>query len=274
MTAKPQIFLCYPRRRVKAVKSLYDRLVGAGFRPWMDVRDLMAGEIWEDAIRRAIQNSDFFLACLTEDSVRRRGAIQKEIKKALEIWQGELDDDIYLIPVRLDKCELPESLSRFQCVDLFQEDGWTVLLQAIQEGIRRRASMQQPRKALAIEREQFEEPLKTFEAKLRLTAPNDEDQVPWRPYVKGTVTDPSASVWVIVHPQDVPGYWVQPAITIREFGAWAVRIYIGRSGNLDVNKHFEIMAVANPKEILKEGLVLSQWPDAELKSQVIELTRV
>jgi hypothetical protein len=40
-----------------------------------------------------------------------------------------------------------------------------------------------------------------------------------------------------------------------------------------VGKYFEIIAVANPKAALKEGDVLSQWPEAQLRSQVIEVTR-
>ena len=108
---------------------------------------------------------------------------------------------------------------------------------------------------------------------LRITAPPDKSQVLERPFVEGRVADPNVRVWVIVHPMEVGDYWVQPSVTIKEDGAWKVKIYIGRPGNIDVGKQFEIMAVANPKVELKEGKVLKGWPEAQWKSQVIEVTR-
>ena len=108
---------------------------------------------------------------------------------------------------------------------------------------------------------------------LRITAPLDKAKVSERPYVEGNVSDANVKVWVIVHPMDVSDYWVQPSVTVKENGSWKVKIYIGRPGAMDVGKQFEIMAVANPKDKLKEGDVLSGWPEAQAKSQVIEVTR-
>lgn len=108
---------------------------------------------------------------------------------------------------------------------------------------------------------------------LRITAPLDKAKVLERPYVEGTVADSNVKVWVIVHPMEVSDYWVQPSVTVKETGSWKVKIYIGRPGSIDVGKQFEIMAVANPKMSIKEGDVISGWPDAQAKSQVIEVTR-
>jgi hypothetical protein len=134
-----QIFLSYAREDKEKVENLCQKLSDAGFKPWMDAKDILPGEKWSSSIRKAVQRSDFFLACLSKNSVGKRGWIQREIKGALDIWQEKLDSDIYLIPVRLEDCEAPESLSGFQWVDLFEEDGWTRLVKAIQVGIERRA---------------------------------------------------------------------------------------------------------------------------------------
>jgi hypothetical protein len=109
--------------------------------------------------------------------------------------------------------------------------------------------------------------------KVRITAPADKSQVPERPFVKGTVSDANAVVWVVVHPMDTSDYWVQPPVTVKEDGAWKVKIYIGRPGNADVGKQFEIIAVTNSESEIKEGDVLKNWPKAQAKSQVIEVTR-
>lgn len=138
MKAGPVIFLNYAHQDVEPVESLYQKLRQEGFKPWMDKHDILPGEDWALAIKRAVRGCDFFLVCLSSNSVDRRGVLQKEIKMALDLWQGMLGSDIFLIPVRLEKCKVPESLEGFQWVDLFEQDGWEKLLRAIEEGLKRR----------------------------------------------------------------------------------------------------------------------------------------
>jgi hypothetical protein len=136
--AMPQIFLSYAREDKEKVENLYQELTNAGFKPWMDTKDLLPGEKWESIIQQAIRNSDFFLLCLSKNSVKKRGYFQREKKTALDILQEMLDDDIYLIPIRLEECEVPSDLRNYQWVDLFAEDGRTQLMKAIQVGMERR----------------------------------------------------------------------------------------------------------------------------------------
>jgi hypothetical protein len=138
MNTVPQIFLSYARQDEERVKRLYEQLVAEGFKPWMDTKDILGGESWKPAIQKAARNSDFFVVCLSTNSVKRRGMIQEEIKEALDSWKGKLLDDIYLIPIRLEECESPESLADFQRVDLFEKDGLQRLVRAIQVGMERR----------------------------------------------------------------------------------------------------------------------------------------
>lgn len=134
-----RVFLCYAREDKETVRDLYRQLRAAGCYPWMDVEDLTPGELWEATIRKAIKSSDFFVMCLSPHSVNKRGHIQREIKEALDQWKGTIESDIYLIPVRLAECELPDELRQFQWVNLFESDGWQKFLRAIQEGMARRA---------------------------------------------------------------------------------------------------------------------------------------
>jgi tetratricopeptide (TPR) repeat protein len=144
MKATAWIFLSYAREDEEKVEKLYQKLSDAGFKPWMDTKDILPGERWVSSIRRAIRRSDFFLACLSANSVNKGVWIQREIRDALAIWQEKLEDDIYLLPVRLEDCEAPESLRGFQWVDLFEEDGWTRLLAALKVGLERRAEVIKP----------------------------------------------------------------------------------------------------------------------------------
>jgi hypothetical protein len=137
MKASASIFLSYARSDGDKVVPVYRRLVAEGLTPWMDVQDVLPGQHREDAVKRAIRGADFVLVCLSAGSVNRRGSLQKEIKAALEILEEKLEEDIYLIPVRLEECEIPEALSAFQYADLFTEEGWPRLIKAIQVGVAR-----------------------------------------------------------------------------------------------------------------------------------------
>jgi len=108
---------------------------------------------------------------------------------------------------------------------------------------------------------------------ISILTPRDGEKVPERPVIRGKAADIGSEVWTIVHPMEVSDYWVQPRATIHQDGTWQVYIYIGRPGAIDIGKHFEIRTVVNPKSKLKEGMVLSYWPDAESKSAVVEVVR-
>lgn len=132
-------FLCYARPDESQVRELYEKLASAGFTPWMDKECIVGGEKWEVAIRRAIREADFFVVCISERSTNRRGFIQKEIRMALSIWDEKLEDDIYLIPVRLEDCEVThERLRELQWIDMFRPRGFQRLMQATRTGVQRR----------------------------------------------------------------------------------------------------------------------------------------
>lgn len=134
-----QIFLSYAREDEEKVRQLYQKLSDAGFKPWMDTKDIMPGENWKLAIQEAIRGSDFVLICLSANSTNKRGFIQKEIKYALDTCQEKLETDIFLIPVRLEGVEVPRSLRDFHWLDLFEENGWKRLVETLQEGMKRQA---------------------------------------------------------------------------------------------------------------------------------------
>ncbi|GAK61298.1 hypothetical proteinC1_0012 [Candidatus Vecturithrix granuli] len=130
-----RIFLSYTRADQVQVQQLYKRLQAEGFEPWMDTEDLLPGQKFEYHIAKAIRSSDFFFACLSHNSVNRRGVIQKEISEALDVLQEKLDEDIYLIPVRLEACEVPERLRPFHWADLHDANGFAKLLRALRNEI-------------------------------------------------------------------------------------------------------------------------------------------
>jgi hypothetical protein len=112
----------------------------------------------------------------------------------------------------------------------------------------------------------------TQQLKLFISEPRDGATVPARPFVTGTVADPSTRVWVVVHPTEQGDYWVQQPASPRDDKTWRVQTYVGEP-NTPAGTRFEIRAVANPKAQLNEGKVLDRWPEAQWMSQVIEVSR-
>jgi len=116
-----RLFLSYTREDFETVSSLYDRLEALGLRPWMDKRDLLPGQRWREAIVREVKQSDLVLICLSPQSVDKRGFFQREMRTALDAWQDKRQADIYLIPVRLAACEVPDEVAEFNWVDLYDD---------------------------------------------------------------------------------------------------------------------------------------------------------
>lgn len=130
---KPKLkaFLCHASGDKPAVRELYNRLVEQGVEPWLDEEDLLPGQDWRLEIPKAVKASDVVLVCLSNKSINRAGYVQKEIKYALDVASEQPEDEIYIIPIRLEECDVPESLSRLHWVNIFQSNGFERLLRSL-----------------------------------------------------------------------------------------------------------------------------------------------
>jgi hypothetical protein len=126
------VFISHSSRDSIAVRELYRRLQAEdGIDPWLDEKTLLAGQEWEFEIRKAIRSSDVILVCLSSNSVTKRGYVQTEIKLALDDADKQPEGTIFIIPVRLDESVVPEPLSRYQWVNLYEANGYERLLRAL-----------------------------------------------------------------------------------------------------------------------------------------------
>src|SRR5689334_19670877 len=113
MPSRP-IFLSYAKEDIDTVRRLKRRLVKDGFRVWMDEHDLLPGQDWDMSIRDAITNSGLVLVLLSRSAVSKTGYIQKEIRVALDLAEMRPAGQLFVVPVRLDDCHVPERLARWQ----------------------------------------------------------------------------------------------------------------------------------------------------------------
>jgi hypothetical protein len=126
-----QIFLCHASEDKAAVEAIYERLKGLGYKPWLDKKDLLPGQLWEQEIPKAIMSSDYILIFLSKTSIPKRGYVQTEFKLALDAWMRVPQGMIHTIPIRLDDSEIPDQFSKFQWCNLFDADGFETLLRAL-----------------------------------------------------------------------------------------------------------------------------------------------
>ncbi len=129
-----KVFISYAENDLEFAQRLYKDLKSAGLKPWLDEKDILAGQDRKFEIRRAIKDSSYFLALLSSNSFSERGYVRKEQKIALEILDEIPEDNIFIIPVRIDNCEIPdENLQKLQCVDLSPsyEDGLEKIIHAL-----------------------------------------------------------------------------------------------------------------------------------------------
>jgi hypothetical protein len=132
------------------VDRLRADLEAQGFDPWIDRRKLLPGQNWPRSIERAIENSNFFIACLSANSVSKRGRFQAEMRYAMDCAALVPPEEIYFIPARLDDCRVPAPISKtIQYVDLFPDwaRGMSQIVSMARKQERARLKRQPPKAA-------------------------------------------------------------------------------------------------------------------------------
>ena len=118
----PKVFIAYVHEDAIAAERLFDAFQENGFEPWLDRRKLLPGQNWPRAIEHAMETTDFVVTCFSCDSVKKKGGFQAEIRYALDCASRIPLDEIFLVPVRLDACDVPAAIRRVvQYVDLFPD---------------------------------------------------------------------------------------------------------------------------------------------------------
>ncbi len=130
-TQSLRVFLCHSSADKPAVRELYQRLAADGIDAWLDEENLLPGQDWQREIPRAVRQSDVVIVCLSRRSIDKAGYVQKEIKLALDVADEQPEDTIFLIPLKLEECDVPERLSRWQWVNLFDARGYERLMRAL-----------------------------------------------------------------------------------------------------------------------------------------------
>ena len=123
-----KVFLYHAGGNSRPVRALHTRLVSNG----VDVRSVddkrfSSGHERDDAIRAAIEESHIVLVCLSKELLNSLAEIKFVVDMTMKRAQGEM----FLLPVRFDACDVPDSLNRWQVTDMFEQGGFGKLMLAL-----------------------------------------------------------------------------------------------------------------------------------------------
>jgi hypothetical protein len=133
-------FISYVHEDASRVDDIRKALAAANVPVWTDTTRLSPGEDWQLVIRRAIKRGALaFVAVFSSASAARGASYQnEELLEAIEIYRKLPPGKVWLIPVRLDDCELPEydlgagrTLDSLHRVDLFGVDAGDEMIRLV-----------------------------------------------------------------------------------------------------------------------------------------------
>ncbi|MGA2035616.1 MAG: toll/interleukin-1 receptor domain-containing protein, partial [Thermoguttaceae bacterium] len=124
-------FISHSHSDTITAKKLVVELERAGFRAWLDDREILAGHDIVDEVFRGIGVSDFLLVLLSKAAVASKW-VQKELNTG---FLTEMDrKQIVVIPVLVEQCEIPEQLRSKKYADLARswDDGVRFILASLE----------------------------------------------------------------------------------------------------------------------------------------------
>ncbi|WP_026310847.1 toll/interleukin-1 receptor domain-containing protein [Parafrankia elaeagni] len=127
----PTVFLAHDGEEQSKVRALAELLTAAGFTPWVGSEMVTGGSRRDLVVRRAVLDCDFFVPCLSARVLGRPSQLHREIRIALDRADELPDHVVFIVPARLDECDLPADLQEYQWVDLFAAGGIDQLLRAL-----------------------------------------------------------------------------------------------------------------------------------------------
>jgi hypothetical protein len=102
-------FISYQRADLPLVEPIVARLKAAHIDCWIDVDDLAYGAVWQRQIKRAIRSGGAFVPFFTPRYFDRRASfMNEELREAVEQARLMHIDSQWLIPVKLEPCEIPD----------------------------------------------------------------------------------------------------------------------------------------------------------------------
>jgi hypothetical protein len=125
-----RVFLCHAPDDKPAVRALYERLLADGAAPWLDEEKILPGQNRRLEISRAVRAAHAVVVCLSQHT-SVAGSFHREMRLALDVAEEQPEDAIFILPLRLEACEVPDRLEGKEPVNLYAARGYERLVRAL-----------------------------------------------------------------------------------------------------------------------------------------------
>lgn len=107
-TIKRQVFISYVKENSLQIDRICSAFSENDIEYWKDKKDICPGKFWKDAIKSAINNGAYFLACFSKEyNEREKTYMNEELLEAIEILRTKKYDSGWFKPIKLSQCEIP-----------------------------------------------------------------------------------------------------------------------------------------------------------------------
>ncbi|HGN0917901.1 TPA: TIR domain-containing protein [Pseudomonas aeruginosa] len=127
-----KVFISYAKEDRDQALKFYEKLVHEGVTPWLDVKNILPGQNWEAEIDKGLREAHVVMLLLSNNSVNKRGFVQREANESIARLVYKKLTDIYILPLILDDCEVPDHISgKVQYLDMRQAGAWERVFQSL-----------------------------------------------------------------------------------------------------------------------------------------------
>ncbi|ANG98671.1 TIR domain-containing protein [Brucella pseudogrignonensis] len=108
------IFISYAKEDAAYAHKVFLALHAQELSPWMDKppsphtkEGLQVGQKWEVVLQEKLKIADYIILILSPRSVAKRGYVQVEFRTALDRMNYLPDDDVLVLPILIEPCDVP-----------------------------------------------------------------------------------------------------------------------------------------------------------------------
>lgn len=130
--SKKKVFISYVRENKEDIDKICTIFTENNIDYWIDKKDIDPGKFWKDAIKIAINDGAYFVACFSQEyNQRNMSYMNEELLEAVEIYRMKSYDSGWFIPIKMSECEIPsmdlgagKSLQDIQYLNFYED--WNV----------------------------------------------------------------------------------------------------------------------------------------------------
>lgn len=105
----PYVFISYMQDDSTIVDQLQQDLAKLGIQTWKDRDKLYPGMRWKSAIRNAVKDGAYFIACFSRSGENRsRSYMFEELNLAIEELRMRPKNRTWFLPIKLNECDVPD----------------------------------------------------------------------------------------------------------------------------------------------------------------------